>query len=204
MDDRPGSMRTRGLKDDTTCIVVDIIPPDTAMQPPSPPHRKPSKFSLDLYFSGRRPMVPQVNCLRNEYLNILGCNNCSFFSLLASFQSQLCFNPIKNDYLKLSQSSIDSYTIYHGYIVDWGMMRRVVHQHRVFSCVLYVKQTQGQVKGYRFMLVPYFQQAQNLGKVLSFALIVVIRKMPWRENDQMESKSLNTRNYFPRLTLNRF
>ena len=49
-----------------------------------------------------------------------------------------------------------------------------------------------------------FSTSSNLGKVLSFALIVVIRKMPWRENDQVESKSLNTSNYFPRLTLNRF
>ncbi|CAH1414073.1 unnamed protein product [Lactuca virosa] len=31
------ALRTRGLRDDTTCIVVDIIPPDTAMPPPSPP-----------------------------------------------------------------------------------------------------------------------------------------------------------------------
>lgn len=29
-------MRTRGLKDDTTCIVVDIIPPDNTVQPATP------------------------------------------------------------------------------------------------------------------------------------------------------------------------
>ncbi|PWA35856.1 protein phosphatase 2C family protein [Artemisia annua] len=44
------ALRTRGLKDDTTCIVVDIIPPDTAMPPPSPPCKKQSKFSLRSLF----------------------------------------------------------------------------------------------------------------------------------------------------------
>ncbi|GJZ13314.1 probable protein phosphatase 2C 15 [Tanacetum coccineum] len=44
------ALRTRGLKDDTTCIVVDIIPPDTVMPPPSPPRKKPSKFSLRSLF----------------------------------------------------------------------------------------------------------------------------------------------------------
>lgn len=36
-------MRTRGLKDDTTCIVVDIIPPDGS-DPPSPPPKKQNKL----------------------------------------------------------------------------------------------------------------------------------------------------------------
>ncbi|KAG5603870.1 hypothetical protein H5410_025362 [Solanum commersonii] len=31
------ALRTRGLKDDTTCIVVDIIPPDNTVQPATPP-----------------------------------------------------------------------------------------------------------------------------------------------------------------------
>ncbi|PWA84175.1 protein phosphatase 2C family protein [Artemisia annua] len=44
------ALRTRGLKDDTMCIVVDIIPPDTAMPPPSPPLKKPCKFSLRSLF----------------------------------------------------------------------------------------------------------------------------------------------------------
>ncbi|PWA75504.1 protein phosphatase 2C family protein [Artemisia annua] len=39
-----------GLKDDTTCIVVDIIPPDSAMPPPSTPRKKQSKFSLRSLF----------------------------------------------------------------------------------------------------------------------------------------------------------
>ncbi|XP_059454815.1 probable protein phosphatase 2C 15 isoform X1 [Corylus avellana] len=30
------ALRTRGLKDDTTCIVVDIIPPDNSVQPSTP------------------------------------------------------------------------------------------------------------------------------------------------------------------------
>ncbi|KAK9052247.1 hypothetical protein SSX86_028875 [Deinandra increscens subsp. villosa] len=38
------ALRTRGLRDDTTCIVVDIIPPDNAMPPPSPPPKKQSKL----------------------------------------------------------------------------------------------------------------------------------------------------------------
>ncbi|XP_020099013.1 probable protein phosphatase 2C 3 [Ananas comosus] len=37
------ALRTRGLKDDTTCIVVDIIPPDHSVPPPSPP-KKMNKF----------------------------------------------------------------------------------------------------------------------------------------------------------------
>ncbi|KAJ0807531.1 putative protein-serine/threonine phosphatase [Helianthus annuus] len=38
------ALRTRGLRDDTTCIVVDIIPPDNAMPPASPPRKKQSKL----------------------------------------------------------------------------------------------------------------------------------------------------------------
>ncbi|KAF6172721.1 hypothetical protein GIB67_000779 [Kingdonia uniflora] len=37
------ALRSRGLKDDTTCIVVDIIPPDNSL-PPSPPPKKQSKL----------------------------------------------------------------------------------------------------------------------------------------------------------------
>lgn len=37
------ALRTRGLKDDTTCIVVDIIPPDNSIQP-SPPPKKQNKL----------------------------------------------------------------------------------------------------------------------------------------------------------------
>lgn len=42
------ALRTRGLKDDTTCIVVDIIPPDTAT-PPSPPPKKQNKLRALLF-----------------------------------------------------------------------------------------------------------------------------------------------------------
>ncbi|XP_076903322.1 putative protein phosphatase 2C 15 [Bidens hawaiensis] len=38
------ALRSRGLRDDTTCIVVDIIPPENAMPPPSPPRKKQSKL----------------------------------------------------------------------------------------------------------------------------------------------------------------
>lgn len=42
------AVRTRGLKDDTTCIVVDIIPPDNTVQPlPSP--KKQNKFRALLF-----------------------------------------------------------------------------------------------------------------------------------------------------------
>ncbi|KAL6177060.1 hypothetical protein ACLB2K_053692 [Fragaria x ananassa] len=34
------SIRSRDLKDDTTCIVVDIIPPDNSVQPPTPPKKQ--------------------------------------------------------------------------------------------------------------------------------------------------------------------
>ncbi|KAI9120131.1 hypothetical protein K1719_008779 [Acacia pycnantha] len=34
------ALRTRGLKDDTTCIVVDIIPPENTMPPPPLPKKK--------------------------------------------------------------------------------------------------------------------------------------------------------------------
>lgn len=41
-------MRSRGLKDDTTCIVVDIIPPDNSL-PPSPPPKKQNKLRALLF-----------------------------------------------------------------------------------------------------------------------------------------------------------
>ncbi|XP_050224463.1 probable protein phosphatase 2C 15 [Mercurialis annua] len=34
------ALRTRGLKDDTTCIVVDVIPPEIAIQPSTPPKKQ--------------------------------------------------------------------------------------------------------------------------------------------------------------------
>ncbi|KAF6135584.1 hypothetical protein GIB67_015437 [Kingdonia uniflora] len=37
------ALRSRGLKDDTSCIVVDIIPPDNSL-PPLPPLKKQSKL----------------------------------------------------------------------------------------------------------------------------------------------------------------
>ncbi|KAJ9548843.1 hypothetical protein OSB04_021386 [Centaurea solstitialis] len=43
------ALRPKGLRDDTTCIVVDIIPPDSAMPPPSPPRKKPSKLRSFLF-----------------------------------------------------------------------------------------------------------------------------------------------------------
>ncbi|KAG6391675.1 hypothetical protein SASPL_149432 [Salvia splendens] len=43
------TLRARGLKDDTTCIVVDIIPPDNNKLPPSPPSEKHNKLKA-LFF----------------------------------------------------------------------------------------------------------------------------------------------------------
>ena len=34
------ALRKRGLKDDTTCIVVDIIPPENPLPPVSPPKKQ--------------------------------------------------------------------------------------------------------------------------------------------------------------------
>lgn len=34
------ALRTRGLKDDTTCIIVDVIPPDPSVQPLTPPKKQ--------------------------------------------------------------------------------------------------------------------------------------------------------------------
>ncbi|XP_061336773.1 probable protein phosphatase 2C 15 [Gastrolobium bilobum] len=45
------ALRTRGLKDDTTCIVVDIIPPENEL-PPTPPPKKRNKLR-DLLFRKR-------------------------------------------------------------------------------------------------------------------------------------------------------
>ncbi|XP_044490272.1 probable protein phosphatase 2C 15 [Mangifera indica] len=42
------ALRKRGLKDDTTCIVVDIIPPDNSVLP-SPPTKKLNKFRALLF-----------------------------------------------------------------------------------------------------------------------------------------------------------
>ncbi|KAL1531855.1 protein-serine/threonine phosphatase [Salvia divinorum] len=43
------TLRARGLKDDTTCIVVDIIPPDNTKLPPSPSPEKHNKLKA-LFF----------------------------------------------------------------------------------------------------------------------------------------------------------
>ncbi|KAK7280447.1 hypothetical protein RJT34_25511 [Clitoria ternatea] len=45
------ALRTRGLKDDTTCIVVDIIPPEVEL-PQTPPPKKRNKLR-DLFFRKR-------------------------------------------------------------------------------------------------------------------------------------------------------
>ncbi|XP_039017857.1 probable protein phosphatase 2C 15 [Hibiscus syriacus] len=47
------ALRSRGLKDDTTCIVVDIIPPENP-PPPSPLPKKPNKLRAFLFRSKSR------------------------------------------------------------------------------------------------------------------------------------------------------
>lgn len=44
------ALRTRGLKDDTTCVVVDIVQPDNnLLPPPSPPPKRHSKLRSLLF-----------------------------------------------------------------------------------------------------------------------------------------------------------
>ncbi|KAJ4787964.1 Phosphatase 2C family protein [Rhynchospora pubera] len=50
------ALRTRGLKDDTTCIVVDIIPPDRSVKPPQPPPKKMNKFKS--FILGKKSKEP--------------------------------------------------------------------------------------------------------------------------------------------------
>lgn len=56
------ALRTRGLKDDTTCIVVDIIPPDNKMQP-QPPPKKQNKLRALLF---RKKSLDSANKLSKK------------------------------------------------------------------------------------------------------------------------------------------
>ena len=47
------ALRTRGLKDDTTCIVVDIIPPENPL-PPVPPPKKQNKLKALFFWKKAR------------------------------------------------------------------------------------------------------------------------------------------------------
>ncbi|CAO2183870.1 unnamed protein product [Urochloa humidicola] len=49
------ALRTRGLKDDTTCIVVDIIPPGQTIRPPSPPKKMNKLKSLIFRKKAKEP-----------------------------------------------------------------------------------------------------------------------------------------------------
>nr|KAJ0213334.1 hypothetical protein LSAT_V11C400163570 [Lactuca sativa] len=55
------ALRTRGLKDDTTCIVVDIIPPDNSLPPPSPPRKPQSKLRSMLLRTKFRGSVTKLS-----------------------------------------------------------------------------------------------------------------------------------------------
>ncbi|KAK6921708.1 PPM-type phosphatase-like domain [Dillenia turbinata] len=54
------ALRTRGLKDDTTCIVVDIIPPDDSSTP-SPPPKKQSKLRALLFRKRSRDSATKLS-----------------------------------------------------------------------------------------------------------------------------------------------
>ncbi|KAG2709399.1 hypothetical protein I3760_05G236900 [Carya illinoinensis] len=54
------ALRTRGLKDDTTCIVVDIIPPDNSVQPSSPP-KKQNKLRALFFRKSSRSSVNKLS-----------------------------------------------------------------------------------------------------------------------------------------------
>ncbi|KAL3510737.1 hypothetical protein ACH5RR_030138 [Cinchona calisaya] len=54
------ALRTRGLKDDTTCIVVDIIPPDNTVQPSSPP-KKQNKFRAFFFRKKSRDLSSKLS-----------------------------------------------------------------------------------------------------------------------------------------------
>jgi len=66
------------------------------------------------------------------------------------------------------------------------------NQHLVFLHVLFVKLTLLQVRASRFMLGLSSPPAQSLGKGLSSVLTAVIRRMPWKENVQVESEWHNS------------
>ncbi|TVU03389.1 hypothetical protein EJB05_51080 [Eragrostis curvula] len=53
------ALRTRGLKDDTTCIVVDIIPPGQTIRPPSPP-KKMNKFKSLIFRKKAKDPSPKL------------------------------------------------------------------------------------------------------------------------------------------------
>lgn len=78
------------------------------------------------------------------------------------------------------------------WIADWGVRIQMVHQCPVSSFVLFARSTLLQVKAYQYMLVQFSRQAQSLGKVHFYVLTVAIRRMPWKENDQVVLKSLNS------------
>ncbi|KAH1098454.1 hypothetical protein J1N35_015375 [Gossypium stocksii] len=54
------ALRTRGLKDDTTCIVVDIIPPENS-PPPSPLPKKPNKLRSFLFRKSSRDSANKLS-----------------------------------------------------------------------------------------------------------------------------------------------
>ncbi|MBA0855542.1 hypothetical protein Goshw_015254 [Gossypium schwendimanii] len=54
------ALRTRGLKDDMTCIVVDIIPPESS-PPPSPLPKKPNKLRSFLFRKSSRDSANKLS-----------------------------------------------------------------------------------------------------------------------------------------------
>lgn len=74
-------------------------------------------------------------------------------------------------------------------VAGWAVMSAQHNQqHLGCLCVLYAKLTLHRVRAYLFMLALFSPPVQSLGKGLSFVLIVVTRRTPWKENARVESK----------------
>ncbi|XP_006469091.2 LOW QUALITY PROTEIN: probable protein phosphatase 2C 3, partial [Citrus sinensis] len=83
------ALRTRGLKDDTTCIVVDIIPPDNTMQP-QPPPKKQNKLRALLF---RKKSLDSANKLTKK-LSAVGIVEELFEEGSAMLAERLMLSPL--------------------------------------------------------------------------------------------------------------
>ncbi|TXG57346.1 hypothetical protein EZV62_018659 [Acer yangbiense] len=167
------ALRTRGLKDDTTCIVVDIIPPNNSL-PPSPPPKKHNKLKTLLF---RKKSHDSANKLSKK-LSAVGIVE----ELFEEGSAMLAERLVVLSFPDMVFANAQFLVIY------LGMMNVRCHQHLAFSHALYAKLTSLQVRASLFMPVASSQPAQPPGRGLFFVLIVVIRRMPWKENDLVELK----------------
>uniref|UniRef100_A0ACD5VYP7 Uncharacterized protein n=1 Tax=Avena sativa TaxID=4498 RepID=A0ACD5VYP7_AVESA len=91
------ALRIRGLKDDTTCVIVDIIPPDQTIRPPSPP-KKMNKLKSLIF---RRKVKDPSNKLTKQ-LSAVGMVE----EIFEEGSAMLSERPFKN--LSLASVSISS------------------------------------------------------------------------------------------------